>query len=83
MPIMSALSDLLGVTRQVAVLAFQAGDGYWNMITPTHPVVMASLELAGIPFSKWFKFAFALVMKWTVWILIVLAIGVKINWGPF
>lgn len=83
MPIMSALSDLLGVTRQVAVLAFEAGDGYWNMITPTHPVVMACLGLAGIPFSKWFKFAFGLVMKWTVWIMIVLAIGVKINWGPF
>lgn len=83
MPVMSSLSDLIGVTRQVAVLAFQAGDGYWNMITPTHPVVMAAIGLAGVSFSKWFKFAFGLVMKWTLWIMIVLAIGVMINWGPF
>lgn len=53
------------------------------MITPTHPVVMASIGLAGIPFSKWFKFAFKLVIKWTVWIMIVLAIATSINWGPF
>lgn len=83
MPIMSSLSDLIGVTRQVAVLAFQAGDGYWNMITPTHSVLMASLGLAGVSFNKWFKFAFTLVMKWCVWILIVLATGILINWGPF
>lgn len=83
MPIMSSLSDLTGVTRQVAVLAFQAGDGYWNMITPTHPVVMASIGLAGVSFSKWFRFASGLVLKWTLWIMIVLAIAVKINWGPF
>lgn len=83
MPIMSSLSDLTGVTRQVAVLAFEAGDGYWNMITPTHPVVMASIGLAGVSFSKWFKYASGLVFKWTAWILIVLAIGVKIGWGPF
>lgn len=83
MPIMSSLSDLIGVTRQVAVLAFQAGDGYWNMITPTHSVVMASLGLAGITFNKWFKFALPLVMKWTVWIMAVIAYGVITNWGPF
>ncbi|WP_176461933.1 YfcC family protein [Anaeromicrobium sediminis] len=83
MPIMSSLSDLTGVTRQVAVLAFEAGDGYWNMITPTHPVVMASIGLAGISFSKWFKFALGLVAKWTVWILTILAVAVTINWGPF
>lgn len=83
MPIMTAVSDVIGITRQTAVLAFQAGDGYWNMITPTHPVVMASLGLAGISFSKWFKFASVLVAKWTVWILAILAFAVMTNWGPF
>jgi len=83
MPIMSSLSDLTGVTRQVAVLAFEAGDGYWNMITPTHPVVMAAIGLAGVSFSKWFKYASGLVFKWTAWILVILAVGVKIGWGPF
>ena len=83
MPIMSSLGDLIGVTRQTAVLAFECGDGYWNMITPTHPILMASLGLAGVPFSKWFKFALPLVVKWSVWVLIVLAAAVLINWGPF
>lgn len=83
MPIMSSISDVIGTTRQVAVLAYQAGDGFWNMITPTHPVVMASLGLAGVSFGKWFRFASVLVIKWTVWVMIILAIAVKIGWGPF
>lgn len=83
MPIMSSISDVIGTTRQVAVLAYQAGDGFWNMITPTHPVVMAALGLAGISFSKWFKFAGVLVIKWTVWVMIILAVAVSIGWGPF
>ena len=72
MPIMSSLADVLGLTRQTAVLAFQSGDGFWNMITPVHPILMASLGLAGVSFKKWFKFSFSLVMKWSVWVCIVL-----------
>jgi uncharacterized ion transporter superfamily protein YfcC len=83
MPILSPLSDLIGVTRQTAVLAFQCGDGFWNMITPTHSVLMASLGLAGISFQKWFKFAYKLVIAWSVWVCIVLAIATFINYGPF
>ena len=41
MPIMAPLSDLLGVTRQVAVLAFQLGDGFTNLIVPTSGLLMA------------------------------------------
>lgn len=51
MPILSPLSDLIGVTRQTAVLAYQCGDGFWNMITPTHSVLMASLGLAKVPLA--------------------------------
>ncbi len=83
MPIMSALSDLIGVTRQTAVMAFAAGDGYWNMITPTHSVVMASLGLAGLSFNRWFRFALPLVIKWSIWICIILAAAVLTGWGPF
>lgn len=83
MPIMSALADVLGITRQTAVLAFECGDGFWNMITPVHPILMASLGLAGVSFKKWFKFALPLVLMWTVWIFIVLAIAVVTNYGPF
>lgn len=83
MPIMSSLSDLIGVTRQTAVLAFTCGDGFWNMITPTHSVVMATLGLAGISFGKWFKYALSLVLKWSLWICAVLIFATLIGWGPF
>jgi uncharacterized ion transporter superfamily protein YfcC len=53
------------------------------MITPTHPVIMAALGIAGIPFSKWLRFAFPLVLKWGVWTMIILAVAVFIDWGPF
>lgn len=83
MPILSPVSDLIGITRQTTVLAYQCGDGFWNMITPTHSVLMASLGLAKVSFGKWFKFAFGLVMAWSVWVFIILAIATAIDYGPF
>lgn len=83
MPIMSSISDVIGINRQIAVQAFQSGDGYWNMITPTHPVLMAALGIAAVPFGKWLRFAGPLVLKWTIWTMIILAVGVMINWGPY
>lgn len=55
MPIMAPLSDLIGVSRQSAVLAFQFGDGFSNMIIPTSAVTMGVLSMAGIPWQKWAK----------------------------
>ena len=56
MPIMAPLSDLLGVSRDTAVLAFQFGDGLSNVLWPTaFPAVMAGL--AGIKVEKWWMFA--------------------------
>lgn len=83
MPILSPLSDLIGVTRQTAVLAYQCGDGFWNMITPTHSVLMASLGLAKVPFGRWFKFAVKIVAAWTVWVFIILAVATVTQYGPF
>lgn len=53
MPIMAPLADLVGVTRQTAVLAFQLGDGFSNLIIPTSAVTMGVLTLADIPWEKW------------------------------
>ena len=61
MPIMTPLSDIIGVSRQTAVLAFHFGDGFTNAIIPTHGTLCASLGVAGIPFNKWFKFAVPVV----------------------
>ncbi|QLE01891.1 putative basic amino acid antiporter YfcC [Galbibacter sp. BG1] len=55
MPIIAPLSDLIGVSRQVAVLAFQMGDGLTNMIVPTSGVTMGALSIAKIPYNKWLK----------------------------
>lgn len=58
MPIMTPLADLVDVNRQVAVLAFQLGDGISNMVFPTSGVLLAGLAIAGIPFTKWVKWVF-------------------------
>ena len=55
MPVMAPLADVIGVSRQVAVLAFQFGEGWINPILPTSGVTMGVLGLAGIPWEKWFK----------------------------
>lgn len=56
MPIMAPLADLVGVTRQVAVLTFQLGDGFTNMIVPTSGVLMGMLGIARLDWSTWAKF---------------------------
>ncbi|MCX8010992.1 MAG: TIGR00366 family protein [Ignavibacteria bacterium] len=55
MPIMAPLADVIGITRQTAVLAFQFGEGWINPILPTSGVTMGVLGLAGISYDKWFK----------------------------
>ena len=55
MPIMAPLSDLVGVSRQTSVLAFQFGDGFSNLIIPTSAITMGVLTLAGIEWNVWAK----------------------------
>ncbi|WP_424244047.1 putative ion transporter superfamily protein YfcC [Elusimicrobium posterum] len=55
MPIMAPLSDLVGVSRQTAVLAYQFGEGWGNPIIPTAPVTVAVLTIAGISWTRWLK----------------------------
>ncbi len=63
MPLMAPLGDLVGVSRQVSVLAFQMGDGFTNMIVPTNAVLMGILGMAGIPYDRWFRFCLPLLAK--------------------
>jgi uncharacterized ion transporter superfamily protein YfcC len=55
MPVMAPLADVLGISRQTAVLAFQFGEGWINPILPTSGVTMGVLGLAGIPWERWFR----------------------------
>lgn len=83
MPIMTPLADLMDIPRQVAVQAYTLGDGFTNIITPLSGVLMANLAIAGIPFTKWVKFAFPLVIIWYIIGTVLIVIAVLIDWGPF
>ena len=61
-PIMAPFSDMIGVSRQATVLAFQFGDGFTNMITPCSGVLMAVLSVAKIPYEKWVKFIWKFIL---------------------
>ncbi len=62
MPIMAPFSDLIGISRQATVMAFQFGDGFTNMITPTSGVLIGVLGIARIPYHKWLKWIAPLIL---------------------
>jgi uncharacterized ion transporter superfamily protein YfcC len=80
MPIMAPLADLVGVSRQVAVLAFQFGDGFSNILVPTQAVIVGALAMAAIPYDRWLRFILPFMVK--VWIMgsIALAVAVWIGY---
>ncbi|MDZ4349495.1 MAG: TIGR00366 family protein [Xanthomonadaceae bacterium] len=80
MPIMAPLADLLGIGRQVAVLAYQFGDGFSNMIVPTNIVLMSILGIAGVPYDRWFRFAWPLLLKLTLAGALALVVAVLIGY---
>ena len=61
-PIMAPFSDMIGVSRQATVLAFQLGDGITNMITPCSGVLIAVLSIAKIPYEQWVKFIWKFIL---------------------
>lgn len=78
MPIMAPMSDLLGISRQVAVLAFQLGDGLSNMIIPTSGVTMGVIAIADIPYDRWFKWMLPLFLILTLAGMVLLALPVLV-----
>jgi len=81
MPIMAPVGDLVGVSRQVAVLAFQFGDGFSNILIPTNVVLMAILGVVGIPYDRWFRFAWPLLLKLLAAGAVALVIAVRIGYA--
>lgn len=57
MPILVPLSDLVGISRQVTVLAYQVGAGLTELLTPTNGSMMAILAAAGVSYGRWCRFA--------------------------
>jgi uncharacterized ion transporter superfamily protein YfcC len=81
MPIMAPLADLVDVSRQVAVLAYQFGDGFTNILVPTNAVLVGILAMAAIPYDRWVRFVFPFMVK--MWVLgsIALAVAVAIGYA--
>lgn len=82
LPIMIPLGELLGLTRQSTILAFQIGDGVTNLFNPALGGLIAMLSLCRVPFDRWLRFIFPLVGLIMIIAWIALLFSVYINWGP-
>lgn len=82
MPVMTPLADIIGVSRQSAVLAFQFGDGLLNMIIPTSGVTMGVLSIAKVPYNIWVKWIWKLIVLLTLVSMVLLAIPETIYTWP-
>ena len=79
MPIMAPIADLTGLTRQTAVLAYQFGDGFTNMVVPTNALLMGMLALARIPYQRWLRFVGPLLLK--LYLVAIVALVVAVHMG--
>jgi uncharacterized ion transporter superfamily protein YfcC len=80
-PIMAPLGDLVGITRQTAVFAFQLAE-YINPVLPTSGVTMGVLGLAGLRWEKWAKWLVPLLILWVIFAALALIPPVLMKWGP-
>jgi len=81
MPVLVPVSDLLGLPRQVTVLAYQYGAGLCELLAPTNAALVAVVVAAGVPFERWLKFAIPLLALLfalgAVSVVMAIAIGLK------
>ena len=81
MPIMAPLADLVGVSRQVSVLAYQLGSGFMDAFTPVSASLIGVLGVARIEWAKWARFQIKmqgfLFVLGTIFIMIAIAIGLQ------
>ena len=77
-PLMAPVADLIGLSRQALVLAYQMGDGFSNLMLPTTSSLLGALAVSKIPYARWVKFMFPLFLIWTVLgaVMMVLAVAV-------
>ena len=76
---MSPLAEITGVPQQCAVLAYQFGDGFTNMVVPTSALVLGTLALGNIPYGRWVRFVTPLLIK--LFILAVLVLLFTVRFG--
>lgn len=80
MPLMTPMSDIIGLSRQTAVMAYLLGDGLSNLIIPTNGVLMAMLGFAKVSFQSWFKLVLSLFLISMVIAFVFLALAVSIGY---
>ena len=78
MPIMSHVADLTDVPRQTAVLAYQFGDGFSNIISPTSGYFMAALAIGRVSYKKWLKWMLPLFIIWCIEGCIILILSMSL-----
>ena len=83
MPLLAPLADLVGITRQTAVLAFDFGDGFSNMIFPTNALLLIALSFTVVSYTKWMRWTWKLQLVILVITSAFLAFAVKTGFGPF
>lgn len=81
MPILMPLMDLLGIGRQLGILAFQFGDGFSNVLYPTNAVLLISLGLVHVSYGKWLKFILPLQGILVLLTLFWLTVGYALGYG--
>ena len=81
MPILRDISDMVNLSKQATVTAFHIGDGFTNLITPTSGVLIGVLEVARIPFNKWFSWAWKLILLFVIlgWLLLIPTVTMQLN----
>ena len=80
MPIVAPLSEMIGLNKQLAVLAFQFGDGFSNIIYPTNAALLISLGLTTVSYTKWFKWTIKIQLVMFVLTIGFLYLALKINY---
>lgn len=80
-PIMAQFSDIIGLSRQATIMAFQFGSGITDMIAPTSGVLIGVLGIAKVPYGKWVKFVipFVLLLAFVAWLLLIPTVTMKLN----
>lgn len=83
MPLMMPIADNAGLTHQTAVLAYQLGDAFTNILAPTGGEILAALAICRIPFGKWVRFLIPLFMVWWAIATVFIIIAANTGYGPF
>ena len=82
MPILAPVGDFAGVSRSLVVTAFQSAEGVVNLVTPTSAVVMGGLAIGRVPYERWLRFVWPVLLGLTIIVMAALSIGVLLQGTP-